>query len=56
MTIAATEGAVAMSRAQRSREPFDTVAQLLIAITPVPTIDNRPGDRDRSAWLGDPGR
>ena len=37
-TIAATEGAVAMSRAQRTREPFDTVARLLLAT--VPTVHN----------------
>jgi hypothetical protein len=32
LVIAATEGAVALSRAQRSREPLDTVGEQLVQI------------------------
>jgi TetR/AcrR family transcriptional regulator, lmrAB and yxaGH operons repressor len=32
VTIAATEGAVVLSRAQRSREPFDDVANTLLGL------------------------
>jgi TetR/AcrR family transcriptional repressor of lmrAB and yxaGH operons len=46
LLISATEGAVIMSRAQRSRAPFDRVARLLTAeaerVTPVSKVSRRP--------------
>jgi TetR/AcrR family transcriptional regulator, lmrAB and yxaGH operons repressor len=38
LVVAATEGAVALSRAQRSREPLDTVGELLVQTAKAPLV------------------
>jgi TetR/AcrR family transcriptional repressor of lmrAB and yxaGH operons len=53
MLVAASEGAVVLSRAERSLEPFETVAAELAATTPRPSPTRTSGNRKRDqAQLG----
>ena len=45
--VAASEGAVVLSRAERSLEPFETVATELVEMTPRPSVTRTPGNRKR---------